>query len=54
MPLASLINLNHAPHYVHWHFFVMSVPNIVVVVSMLVVFVLAIAVPFPGRGRGPK
>lgn len=29
--LAAAFNLNHAPHLVHWHFFQMSAPNIVVI-----------------------
>jgi hypothetical protein len=55
--LAAVFDLNHAPHVVHWHFFQMSVPNIVVIVLMLVVFALAVALPLPGaarrRGREP-
>jgi hypothetical protein len=43
------INLDHPPHYVHWHFFVMSVPNIIVIVLMIAVFVAAILLPFPRR-----
>jgi hypothetical protein len=49
--LGAVFNLNHAPHVVHWHFFQMSVPNIVVIVLMLVVFALAIALPLPGAAR---
>ena len=49
--LAAVFNLNHAPHVVHWHFFQMSVPNIVVIAVMLAVFALAIALPFPGAAR---
>ena len=45
--MAAVFNLNHPAHYVHWHFFQMSVSNIVVIVLMLIVFVLAILVPFP-------
>jgi hypothetical protein len=48
---AAVFDLNHAPHVVHWHFFQMSVANIVVIGVMLVVFVLAIALPFPGAAR---
>jgi len=47
--MAAIINLNHHPSYVHWHFFQMSVSNIVVIALMLVVFVAAILVPFPSR-----
>jgi hypothetical protein len=43
--------LNHPSHLVHWHFFQMSVSNIVVLGAMLVVFALAIALPFPGAAR---
>ncbi len=49
--LAAIVNLNHPAHYVHWHFFQMSVPNVVVMVMMVVVFVLAIVLPFPARRR---
>jgi hypothetical protein len=55
--LAAIFNLNHPSHLVHWHFFQMSVSNIVVIGVMLIVFALAIALPFPGaasrrRNRG--
>jgi hypothetical protein len=49
--LGAIFNLNHPAHVVHWHFFEMSVSNIVAIVLMLVVFVLAIALPFPGAAR---
>ena len=49
----AIVNLNHPAHYVHWHFFQMSVPNIVVIVLMIVVFIAAIALPFPKRERVP-
>ncbi len=49
--LAAVFNLNHPAHVVHWHFFQMSVANVVVIVVMLVVFALAIALPFPGAAR---
>jgi hypothetical protein len=51
--LASIVNLNRPASYVHWHFFQMSVANVVVIGLMLVVFAAAIVLPFPGgRGRG--
>ena len=49
--LGALVNLNHPPTYAHWHFFQMSVPNIVVIGLMVVVFAAAIALPFPGSRR---
>ena len=45
--MAAIFNLNHHASYVHWHFFQMSWPNIIVIIAMLVVFALAIAIPFP-------
>ncbi len=48
--LAAIFNLNHPARTVHWHFFSMSVANIVVIVVMLIVFALAITLPFPGHG----
>ncbi len=49
--MAAVFNLNHPASTVHWHFFSMSVSNVVVIVVMLVVFVLAVLAPFPGSGR---
>jgi uncharacterized iron-regulated membrane protein len=49
--MAAVFNLNHPAHTVHWHFFQMSVANIVVIVAMLILFVAAILLPFPGAER---
>jgi hypothetical protein len=49
--LGAIINLNHPAHFVHWGFFQMSVPNLLAIIVMLVVFVLAIVLPFPGHHR---
>jgi hypothetical protein len=48
--MAVIFNLNHPSNTVHWHFFSMSVANVVVIVVMLIVFAAAIVVPFPGHG----
>jgi hypothetical protein len=48
--LAAIFNLSHPAHTVHWHFFTMTVSNVVVIVLMLVVFAGAILVPFPRHG----
>jgi hypothetical protein len=51
--MAAVFNLNHHATQVHWHFFQMSVSNIVVIVVMVAVFAAAILLPFPGhRARG--
>jgi len=47
----AVFDLSHEAHYVHWHFFQMSVANVVVIVLMIAVFAAAILVPFPKRGR---
>ena len=49
----AVFNLDHPARYVNWHFFHMSVANIVVILLMIVVFIAAIALPFPSRGRQP-
>jgi hypothetical protein len=51
--MAAILNLNHHASYVHWHFFQMSVSNVIVIILTLLVFAAAIALPFPGhRSRG--
>jgi hypothetical protein len=52
-PLGAAFDLSGAPHYVHWHFFQMSVPNLLAIALMLVVFFAAILLPFP-RGRAEQ
>ena len=47
--IAAIVNLNHPANTVHWHFFSMSVANVVVMVLLLVVFAVAILAPFPGH-----
>jgi hypothetical protein len=49
--LAALFDLSHPARYLHWHFFQMSVANVVVILLMIAVFVAAIIIPFPKRGR---
>jgi hypothetical protein len=48
---AALFDLSHPAHYLHWHFFQMSVANVVVVLLMIAVFLAAILLPFPRRER---
>jgi hypothetical protein len=33
--------------YLHWGFILISVPNLLVIVAMIVLFALALIVPFP-------
>ena len=57
--MGAVFNLNHPAKVVHWHFFQMSVANILVIILMFIVFFAAILLPFPGaaarraaRGQG--
>jgi hypothetical protein len=53
--MAAIVNLNHHAGYFHWHFITLSVPNLIVVVVMLLVFAAAILLPFPGHaGSGGR
>jgi hypothetical protein len=48
--LGAVVNLNTPAHYVHvGSWFEMSVPNLIVIIVMLVVFGLVITLPFPGH-----
>ena len=49
--LAAIFNLNGRAGYAHWHFFDMSVPNIIVIVLALVIFAIALFARFPGSPR---
>lgn len=53
MVTGALFDLSGPAHYLHWHFFQMSVANVVVIVLMIAVFVAAIFIPFPKRERTP-
>jgi hypothetical protein len=33
--------------YIHWGFILISVPNLLVIVAMIVLFAIALVVPFP-------
>lgn len=43
---------NPAPYY-HWGFIEISLPNLIVIGLMIVIFILALLLPFPGHRRGP-
>ena len=49
--LAAIVNLDGHAGYVHWHFFQMSWPNVIVILLMFVLFVGALFAPFPGSPR---
>jgi len=41
--------MKDVPRYLHWWLIQISVPNLVVIGLMLLVFVLAVVLPFPHR-----
>jgi hypothetical protein len=42
--------MNAPAPYIHWGFILISLPNLVVILVMLLVFALAILLPFPHHG----
>ncbi|HXC79343.1 MAG TPA: hypothetical protein VNU19_20100 [Candidatus Acidoferrum sp.] len=38
--------------YFHWGFILISVPNLIVIGGMVVLFAIALVVPFPHGGEG--
>lgn len=45
--LASVVNLDQPGHFIHWWVIQLSLANLLVIASMVLVFVLALLVPFP-------
>ena len=45
---SGVVNLNHPTSYLDWGFIKLSVPNVIVILAMVVLFVLALVLPFPG------
>ncbi len=48
--MAAVFDLNHHASYVHWHFFEMSVSNVLLIACMFAVFFAAIFIRFPSHG----
>ncbi len=48
--------MNQIPAYAQWGFIQLSVPNLVVIILMLLVFGLALVLPYPHRRAtgGPR
>jgi hypothetical protein len=44
---ATLVNLNHPQNYIHWSIFTISIANLIIISTMVVIFGLAILLPFP-------
>ncbi len=40
--------------YISWAFVLISVPNLLLIVGMIVLFVLALVAPFPGERDDPR
>ena len=45
--LGALINLSHPQPYLNWSFFSVSIANLVVILTMVIIFGLALLLPFP-------
>lgn len=37
--------------YLNWNFVLISIPNLLMIVGMIAVFVVALLAPFPGHGE---
>ncbi len=51
---AAWINLSHHASYLHWSFILVSLPNLLVIALMFVVFFAAVLLPMPERKRGGR
>jgi hypothetical protein len=43
--------MNDPAPYVHWGFILISLPNLVLIAVMVLIFVAALLAPFPGHPR---
>lgn len=43
--------LNNPALYIHFWVILISLPNLIVIALMLLVFILALFIPFPGKQR---
>lgn len=43
--------MEQVPQYIQWWFVQISVPNLIVIVAMLLVFALALTLPYPRRRK---
>ncbi|MGA7087556.1 MAG: hypothetical protein WB116_04640 [Candidatus Dormiibacterota bacterium] len=41
--------MNQPAPYLHWGFILISLPNLVLILAMILLFILALILPFPGR-----
>jgi hypothetical protein len=43
--------MNDPAPYVHWGFILISLPNLVLIGVMVLIFIVALLAPFPGHGQ---
>jgi hypothetical protein len=36
--------------YLNWNFILISIPNVLMILGMIVIFIVALLAPFPGHG----
>ena len=48
------IGVNTPADYLHWGFILISVPNLILIGGMVVVFVAALLLPFPRHDEGSE
>jgi hypothetical protein len=45
------ISLNHPANFFNWGFISISIPNLIMIGVIFVLFALALVVPFPSHGK---
>ena len=48
------LGVNTPAAYLHWGFIVISLPNLILIAGMVVVFVAALVLPFPRHDEGSE
>lgn len=46
-----MVHLGGAQQYIHWHFFIITWANAIVIAFMVLFFLLALYLPYPGSGH---
>lgn len=52
--IGAVVHLGGTGKYLSWHWFQISLANLIIIGAMIVLFVLAILLPFPGHKARQK
>lgn len=48
----EIVEMDSPTTYFHWGFILISLPNLLVIIGMIVLFAVAVIAPFPHGGEG--